>query len=167
MGDRRNILIDQFREYKGKSYIPPSMHPAIRWCKSDPFLEWQECVDWRVINSKTDGVSTTTGNMPLAPHTNEILASTPDAVNTLQGIVSPVKRKLSYIVPAVKKPKIKKIKFSHLPDDPSEPGHIPLNIPLGTRWQNNSCAYDAVITILFNIWRGDAISETESWAELM
>jgi hypothetical protein len=24
--------------------------------------------------------------------------------------------------------------------------------PIGTIWQNNSCAYDTVITILFNIW---------------
>ena len=41
-----------------------------------------------------------------------------------------------------------------------------MNIPLGTRWQNNSCAYDAIITILFNIWRDDAILETDTWAEL-
>jgi hypothetical protein len=164
MGDRRNILIDQFREYKGKNYIPSSMHPAIRWSKSDPFLEWQECVDWRVIDSKTDGV-----NANLPPHTNETLASTPDVVSRLQGIVSPAKRKLSYIVPEVKKPKIKKIKFRRLPDDiDSDDSSLPiqLNIPLGTRWQNNSCAYDAVITVLFNIWRGDAISETDSWGEL-
>ena len=161
MGDRRNILIDQFREYKGKSYIPSSVHPAIRWSKTDPFLEWQECVDWRVINSKTDGIK---ANLNLPPHTDETLASTPDVVSRLQGIVSPAKRKLSYIVPDVKKPKIKKLKFTHLPDDPSN--SIRLNIPLGTRWQNNSCAYDAVITVLFNIWRGDAISETGLWHEL-
>jgi len=24
--------------------------------------------------------------------------------------------------------------------------------PIGTHWSNNSCAYDAIITILFNIW---------------
>ena len=158
MGDRRNILIDQFREYKGKSYIPSTVHRAIRWSKTDPFLEWQESVDWRVIDSKTKGVS---GNLPT--HTNEKLPSTPDVVR-LQGIVSPVKRKLSYIIPAEKKPRIKKVKFCHLTNDPSEP--IGLNIPLGTRWQNNSCAYDAVITLLFNIWRGDAVSETDSWSEL-
>ena len=47
MGDRRNILIDKFREYKGKSYMPLNMHKAIRWSKSDPFLEWQDSgVDW-------------------------------------------------------------------------------------------------------------------------
>ena len=164
MGDRRNILIDQFREYKGKSYIPSTMHRAIRWSKSDPFLEWQECVDWRVIDSKTDGVSRLSINLP--PHTNESLASTPDVVSRLQGIVSPAKRKLSYIdiVPAVK-PRIKKIKFVHLPNDPSTKP-IQLKAPLGTRWQNNSCAYDAVITLLFNIWHEDAISETDSWGEL-
>ena len=164
MGDRRNILIDQFREYKGKSYIPSSMHPAIRWSKSDPFLEWQDCVDWQVIDSKTDVVTT---NLPLATHTNETLPSTPDVVSRLQGIVSPVKRKMSDsdIVPAVKKPRIKKIKFRHLTDDPSN-HDIRLNIPLGTRWQNNSCAYDAVITLLFNIWRENVISETDSWGEL-
>ena len=94
------------------------------------------------------------------------VASTPDIISGSQGIVSPVKRKISYILPAEKKPRIKKIKFDHLSDLTAKP--IRLNIPLGTRWQNNSCAYDAVITILFNIWREDAtcISETDSWHEL-
>ena len=162
MGDHRKILIDQFREYKGKSYMPSSIHPAIQWSKTDPFLEWQECVNWRVIDSKTDGINSTN----LAPHKNETLPSTPDVVNRLQGIVLPVKHKISYIVPTVKKPIIKKIKFRHLTYDPSEPTSIQLNIPLGTWWQNNSCAYDAVITLLFNIWREDAISETDSWGKL-
>ena len=172
MGDRRNILIDKFREYKGKSYMPSNMHKAIRWSKSDPFLEWQDGgVDWRVIDSadlKTDKVRADF-KFKLPPlTTNEMLplpvASTPDIISGSQGIVSPVKRKISYILPAEKKPRIKKIKFDHLSDLTAKP--IRLNIPLGTRWQNNSCAYDAVITILFNIWREDAISETDSWHEL-
>ena len=67
MGDHRNILIDQFREYKGKGYIPSTMHQAIRWSKSDPFLEWQECasVDWRVIDSKTDNRLRVGTNQPI------------------------------------------------------------------------------------------------------
>ena len=162
MGERRNILIDQFREYKGKNYIPSTVHPAIQWSKSDPFLEWQECVDWQVpIDSKTDGVSS-----KLPPHTNETLTSMPDVNSRLQGVVSPVKRKISYIVPSEKKPRIKKVKFSHLTGagDPSRP--IQLDIPLGTCWQNNSCAYDTVITLLFNIWCSDSMSETDLWSEL-
>ena len=118
MGDRRNILIDQFREYKGKSYMPSNMHKAIRWSKSDPFLECQESVDWRVINLKKDRVST---DLPLPPLTNETVPSTPDIISKSQHIVSPVKRKISYIVPAEKKPRVKKIKFDHLTDDPSKP----------------------------------------------
>ena len=90
----------------------------------------------------------------------------PDVIShRLQGIVSPVKHKISYIIPAEKKPRIKKVKFSHddhdLTDDP-----VQLNIPLSTHWENNSCAYDTIVTILFNIWHEDAISETESWHEL-
>ncbi|KAF8237903.1 hypothetical protein L208DRAFT_1506239, partial [Tricholoma matsutake] len=28
-------------------------------------------------------------------------------------------------------------------------------VPVGTQWQNNSCAYDAALTILLNIWWED------------
>ena len=48
--------------------------------------------------------------------------------------------------------KVKKVKFYH--DTTTDPSaHVQLNVPLGTQWQNNSCAYyDAIITVLFNIW---------------
>ena len=49
MADRRNIIIDLFRKWKGENYIPSTIHPAIRWSKADPFLECQETVNWRVI----------------------------------------------------------------------------------------------------------------------
>ena len=57
MADCRNILIDLFRKWKGENYIPSTMHSAIRWSKSDPFLESQEPVGWRVIDSKNSKVS--------------------------------------------------------------------------------------------------------------
>ena len=51
MADRRNTLIDLFREYKGKNYIPSMTHMAIRWNKTDPFLEWgATAVDWRLLS---------------------------------------------------------------------------------------------------------------------
>ena len=55
MADRRNTLIDLFREYKGKSYVPSTTHVAIRWSKTDPFLEWgvNTEVDWRLVGSST------------------------------------------------------------------------------------------------------------------
>lgn len=45
---------------------------------------------------------------------------------------------------------LKKLKFNHDTINPSEAIH--LSIPIGTQWQNNSCAYDAVYTVLFNIY---------------
>jgi len=36
---------------------------------------------------------------------------------------------------------------------------------VGTQWQNNSCAYDAVITVLFNIWQDNPVTVTEDWHE--
>ena len=46
MADCRNTLIDLFQKHKGKNYMLSTMHKAIRWSKSDPFLEWKDYVDW-------------------------------------------------------------------------------------------------------------------------
>ncbi|KAF8229842.1 hypothetical protein L208DRAFT_1016193, partial [Tricholoma matsutake] len=37
---------------------------------------------------------------------------------------------------------------------------------LGTTWQNNSCPYDAVITILFNVWCQDPANYTAMWQQM-
>lgn len=39
-------------------------------------------------------------------------------------------------------------------------------IPVGTQWQWNSCAYDAICTVLFNIWQDDPNAMSTSWGEL-
>ena len=36
----------------------------------------------------------------------------------------------------------------------------------GTTWQNNSCAYDAVITILFNVWQQNPANYTAIWQQM-
>ncbi|KAF8874671.1 hypothetical protein BD779DRAFT_1407399, partial [Infundibulicybe gibba] len=40
------------------------------------------------------------------------------------------------------------------------------SIPVGTQWEANSCAYDAVVTILYNVWRDDTIAWTERFNAL-
>jgi hypothetical protein len=39
-------------------------------------------------------------------------------------------------------------------------------IPEGTQWSNNSCAYDAIVTILFNIWREEALTNNATWSDI-
>ena len=46
MADRRNTLIHLFCAHKGKNYMPLTMHKAIHWSASDPFLERKEYGDW-------------------------------------------------------------------------------------------------------------------------
>ena len=150
MADCRNILIDLFRKWKGEKYIPSAMHPAIRWSKNDPFLEYQNChgVNWQLevvdSNSKTDnGDTKATG--PAAAVTPRLVPE-----SNYMHLTTPAKRKRISIVPCWK---AKKVKFCHntaTGSDSSAPIH--LNVPLGTQWQNNSCAYDAIITVLFNMW---------------
>ena len=149
MADRRNTLIDLFRKWKGEKYIPSAMHPAIRWSKTDPFLEYQDCVDWQleVTNSKVDhDIGDRDSETDFKKTGVTKLLETPLSNSTHIHVARVAKRKKTNVVQKLSN--IKKVKFGHY-TDPSAP--IQLNVPLGTQWHNNSCAYDAIITVLFNI----------------
>ena len=142
MADHRNTLIDLFREYKGKNYVPSTTHAAISWSKSDPFLEWQGTkIDWQVLGNNR--------NAPKVPDASHIV-STPKGPGDFQRRAVQLKWKSLYMVPANSKPNIKRVKFDQ-PENPSPT--MQLSIPVGTQWQSNSCAYDAVVTVLCNIWQ--------------
>jgi hypothetical protein len=38
--------------------------------------------------------------------------------------------------------------------------------PEGTRWSNNSCVYDAIITVLFNTWKENMYMSNITWTEI-
>ena len=116
MADRRNTLIKLFHKWKGEKYIPSAMHSAIRWSKTDPFLEYQDCVDWQRedTDSKVDN-SKTKNNAVTIP----VLVATPPASNSnYMHITTLPKRKKLNAVPQYHK--MKKVKFSHN-IDPSAP----------------------------------------------
>ena len=170
MADRRNTLIKLFIEWKGEKYMPSKIHPAIRWCKSDPgpFLESQDAmtsIQWRVVDSKVDPTNTVTctvksssapnikieeSEIKMLPVSRLDSDVTGNGAPYTQGQASWLKRKGDNIIPTKKtQSTIKKVKFCHSTDTSAS---VQLNIPLGTQWQNNSCAYNAIITILFNMW---------------
>jgi hypothetical protein len=39
-------------------------------------------------------------------------------------------------------------------------------IPVGLQWQNNSCVYNAILTILFNVWCENPETILHVWNEL-
>ncbi|KAF8224927.1 hypothetical protein L208DRAFT_1308350, partial [Tricholoma matsutake] len=159
VGDRRNTMIDSFRRYKGMTCMPAAMHRSICWSKSDPFLEskdflWygsrdpakQVSVDFEVSKSSLDTA--------LSP-------CTPKKSSLVDKPVLALKRKHSYIPSAdVDTRPLKKLKFDHVA---STSRGLHVNVPVGTQWHNNSCAYDATVTTLFNIWREEPTSTTVSW----
>ncbi|KAF8225702.1 hypothetical protein L208DRAFT_1504476 [Tricholoma matsutake] len=142
MADQRNQLIVLFREYKGTNYIPSTMHKAIKWSKTVPFPSIRRG--------------------PNKLHSRKI--STPKNQHTISPKdLAPRKRKMlgTFCCPM---PKLKMIKLESTSMDDAEPHSV--NIPIGMQWQNNSCAYDAIFTILFNVWRKNPLSTQVDWQEI-
>jgi len=51
----------------------------------------------------------------------------------------------------------KRLKISHDAVSNVNTTHLSPHVlvPIGTQWQNNSCAYDAICMVLFNVWCED------------
>jgi len=128
-GNIRNTLIQTFREWKGKQYVPNMVHPAIRWSKHDPLLE-SEIIDIKLIqnsisveNKKKRKIEDDISNkFNISPATADII-----------------------------EPKVKKVCLSSTSIE-SQNHYL---VPRGMIWSNNSCAYDSIFTVLFSIWCGN------------
>ena len=140
-----------FRQHKGLDFIPSTMPDAIKWCKNDPYLEWKHNdIDWAIIKAAEQ--KTVNGLKRKAPYSEHVDSPAlkhiqPTSLNS-SSTLQLNNRKLT------KKEQVPVIQAPHSTDNWR---------PLGTIWQNNSCAYDAVITILFNIWREDPLATTGIW----
>ncbi|KAF8880327.1 hypothetical protein BD779DRAFT_1422597, partial [Infundibulicybe gibba] len=140
-GDRRGSLIMAYRGLKGDSYVPENVHHAIRWSKSDPYV----VTDPMRGEDEPGSVPTTNAEGSLS----KAATGAPTRV---------LKRKVS--ASAVQQGKAtKKTRTNY---QAIEHEHLQHNMPLGTRWQSNSCAYDATVSILYNVWRDD----TSRWTEM-
>jgi hypothetical protein len=138
--------------------VPEDLHPTIRWSVQhpNPLESDVQDIPWQIVNRKeninsnsdntmfkaSNSFIAAKGSMPLLykimkPTSSKCKADNQDAMHIIK------KLKILHISSgdAIKK-KQKLIKFDE--DD----------IPPGTQWDENnySCAYDALFTILFNIW---------------
>jgi len=168
-GHCRNTLIRQFRTWKGLKYVPENLHPTIKWSAQQPYpLESQvQDIPWKIVNRKenldsnlndsmikaSNSFITAKGSMPL-PYKIIESTSTKRKANNQDELHAIKKLKTLHIsTEDVIKPKNKddsdrpkkKRKLTRFDED---------DIPPGTQWDGNnySCAYDALFTILFNIW---------------
>ncbi|TDL15282.1 hypothetical protein BD410DRAFT_732933, partial [Rickenella mellea] len=136
-GNKRNTLIKKFQEWKGKNYVPENVHPAIQWSSDSPF-EIQEEDDDEVSTLKSFKKSDAN------PQPSKKLKLTKKSESvTQENKLTTNKRKSSEINVDINNDQpYKKIKFASSLR------------PLGFRWdsKNYSCSYDALFTILYNIW---------------
>jgi hypothetical protein len=158
MGDRRNTLVDSFRRYKGMTYMPAAMHRSICWSKSDPFLESKDFI-WKGSRDPAKQVSVDF-DMKKNSLDTALLPCTPKKSSPANKLVLALKRKRPYIPSADIDTPLKKLKIDHVA---STSLGLHVNVPIGMQWHNNSCAYDATVTTLFNIWCEEPTSMTVSW----
>jgi hypothetical protein len=139
-GHRRNILIRQYRNWKGMDHVPSDIHPSISWSKSNPFPLLPEVNDtpWLIITKDKKNSETT---------------YEPDHSRFVPAKASPIvdskKRK------ADDTPLISDAKKRHLVESAGF-----LAGPIGLVWDNvnYSCAYDSLFSILHSIWSMNRVS---------
>jgi hypothetical protein len=175
-GHSRNTLIRQFRAWRGLKYMPENLHPSIKWSAQcpNPLAAESQDIPWQMVNRKEHL------NLDL----NNTMFKTPDAFITAKGSM-PIQFKTTSI-----KCKadtlgefhvIKKLKTLHNSNNTSKRKNEKKksdgprkkqkfttfdnnDVPPGSQWDgdNYSCAYDALFTILFNIWQ----SNPKKWKKL-
>ena len=152
-GPSRNTIIAAFRECKGTQYVPKQVHRAIRWSKQDPLLD-SDVYDLSKLNIK----STITADLSAVAGLNQQLtANAKKRRRSSSGTAS----KTCSLTAASGRPTKKR---NHLVNESApSAGHNYTRRdrypPIGMIWSQNSCAYDSIFTILFNIWCRD----TDNW----
>jgi hypothetical protein len=171
VGVCRNDLISAFHRVKGEKYVPSKVHRAIRWKESDPFLLSEGTnVPWKMVDSDK-------------PNPAEISKkhTMPRVVPLDQTHSTPLlgKRKFGVYETEANEAASKKIRMSleatkkHCaPNDPSKAAsnatehHVPRDNPRGLQWSNNSCAFDAVLSVLYNIWQDNPAVRTLQFKDI-
>jgi hypothetical protein len=172
-GNRRNSIIRLFRIWKGVHYVPETMHPVIKWSDKcvNPLQPKVLDSPWHVVNRKnqpTDQLPhqletydiatqfvTAQGSMPLHFKSTETANLKRKSEDDHQNYVK--KQKVSHNPNEEINLIIKKRKHQVDPDVLSKRQRLEQSdttAPPGTQWdgENYSCAYDALFTVLYDIW---------------
>ena len=170
VGVCRNDLISAFHLLKGVKYVPSNVHKAIRWKENDPFhLMEGTNIAWRIVDpSDKPKPGPSAGSEKKS--TTHIIEADGNPGTPLIG-----KQKLGADFESeTRETASKKIRLgSKVTTErcvPSNLSKASLNTtehraaigtnPRGLQWSNNSCAFDAVLSILYNVWQDNATERT-------
>jgi hypothetical protein len=148
-GHLRNALIRQYQLFKGESYVPDVVPDTLKWSKSDPMniLKVQTDTQWQLIEKfKEKGTKYTPASGTVA------IDNTKSKKRKADEISSDIKADKNHsVVKADVKPSVTIISNKKPRTNLDVQNQ---DAPIGLIWdsQDYSCAYDAVFTILGNIW---------------
>ena len=167
MGDTRINVIVAFREWKGEQYVPQSVHASIRWSKHNPWLEskilnldeWLKLLENNRKNKakkQDEKLNEKVAPLPCTKSYGVLGKFVQGKSNTEKRRRSSGQRRVSHeaCAQAAKKQKLNQ-SSTVLPHAGS------YQAPIGCRWSQNSCAYDALFTPVFTVWR----SNRENWTQ--
>ena len=141
-GTWRNELIYLFRQWKGGDFVPLRVHKAIRWSKKDLYIKGPLPEVEKSEPRQTPAAG--------KPKTLKRKRSTGDS-NLSNKRLKLVGLHVHFDPKTPDVPVIAQLVCQRIKSNPVIP-RTPVSLPLGLSWQANSCAYDAVLTIPFNIW---------------
>ena len=153
----RKDLVKSFRKWNGKSYMPSIIHSAIRWNKKNSFLEddIEDLTADKLLgklpndNGESDKISS-----KIARSMHSAKVNQNDEIDTMTAPSTPLYTKRKALNDNESMMKVTSKRCKH--NSPQSPTVNLLmccdGIPKCLRNSNNSCGYDAVITIVYNLW---------------
>jgi len=146
-GNFRNPLIREYQKWKGTDYVPPLTHPALKWSIKDSMSLLSEVTDapWQIIDKKKE--------KEVKIETTSIQSGFVAAKGSVS-VKSEQKQRLEEA--EISSASVKKMKTAQMIIDSDNSSS-----PSGLIWDsdNYSCAYDALLTILYEIWS----TNTNTW----
>jgi hypothetical protein len=150
-GNVRNACIRQFQLYKGTEYVPANVSKQLKWTSTDPMDLLNIVTDsaWQIIKDKrkmhnsvlehNEYPNIQTKRKDFSTHTFVVAKGTAPVQNT-----NSTKRKADEEL-INEHSKKKKAKLTFIPSQ---------DTPVGITWDSEdySCAYDAVFSILCDVW---------------
>jgi Helitron helicase-like domain at N-terminus/PIF1-like helicase len=155
-GHLRNALIRQYQKFKGEFYVPDVVPDTLKWTKSDPMniLKVQTDTQWQLIEkfkekatkyTPASGTVAIGNNKSIKRKADEISSVTKISKDRLENNLTDETEEISSVtIISNKRPK------TNLDIQNQD-------APVGLIWDScdHSCAYDAVFTILGDIWLYD------------
>ena len=155
-GHLRNPLIRQYQLLKGELYVPDVVPDTLKWTKSDPLniLKVQTDTQWQLIEKfKEKATKHTPASGTIAIDNNKSIKRKADEISSVTIISNKSKTNLDL------QNQYEAIKISSVTINSNKRPKINLDLqnqdaPIGLIWDSHdhSCAYDAVFTILGDIW---------------